>query len=124
MIDYKALKHSDNGMPTWDGFLGPVLQVASTKEKWIGKDLDNAVLAKVNLPEELATLRYSLKYHDLVAYSRVGWALSDLKPAGLLTSPKRSIYQISDKGKRLLDKYGLNITRELVNLHTFNTKKL
>lgn len=33
MIDYQTLKHSDNGMPTWDRFLGPVLQVASTKEK-------------------------------------------------------------------------------------------
>lgn len=32
MIDYKTLKHSENGMPTGDGFLGPILQVASQKE--------------------------------------------------------------------------------------------
>ena len=38
MINYKTLKHSDNGMPTWDGFLGPVLQVADKKEIWKGKN--------------------------------------------------------------------------------------
>lgn len=61
MIDYQTLKHSDNGMPTWDRFLGPVLQVASTKEKWIGKDLDNAILTEINLPEKLAMLRYTFQ---------------------------------------------------------------
>ena len=115
MIDYKTLKHSDNGMPTWDAFLGPILQVANTKEKWIGKDLNNAVLAEINLPKELATLRYSSKYHDLVAYNRSGWALSDLKLSGLLESPERSVYKISELGKKILKEYGLNITRELVH---------
>ena len=114
MIDYKTLKHSDNGMPTWDAFLGPILQVANTKEKWIGKDLNNAVLAEINLPKELATLRYSSKYHDLVAYNRSGWALSDLKLSGLLESPERSVYKISELGKKILKEHGLNITRELV----------
>lgn len=33
-MDYKTLKHSDNEMPTWDGFLGSTLQVASTKDLW------------------------------------------------------------------------------------------
>lgn len=115
MIDYKTLKHSDNGMPTWDAFLGPILQVANTKEKWIGKDLNNAVLAEINLPKELATLRYSSKYHDLVAYNRSGWALSDLKLSGLLESPERSVYKISELGKKILKEPGLNITRELVH---------
>lgn len=115
MIDYKTLKHSDNGMPTWDAFLGPILQVANTKEKWIGKDLNNAVLTEINLPKELATLRYSSKYHDLVAYNRSGWALSDLKLSGLLESPERSVYKISELGKKILKEHGLNITRELVH---------
>lgn len=115
MIDYRTLKHSDNGMPTWDAFLGPVLQVASTKNEWIGKELDQAVLDEVNLPKELANLRYASKYHDLIAYNRVGWALSELKLSGLLNSPRRSIYRISETGKEALYKYGLNITREFVH---------
>lgn len=36
MIDYKTLKHSNNGMPIWDGFLGPLLQLANKKK--FGKD--------------------------------------------------------------------------------------
>lgn len=115
MIDYKTLKHSDNGMPTWDAFLGPVLQVANTKDEWVGRDLNNAVIKEVNLPEDLANLKYSSKYKDFVAYNRVGWALSDLKISGLLVSPKRSIYKISQSGKEALEKYGLNITREFVH---------
>ena len=115
MIDYRTLKHSDNGMPTWVAFLGPVLQVASTKREWIGKELDQAVLDEVDLPEELANLRYASKYHDLIAYNRVGWALSELKLSGLLNSPKRSIYRISETGKEALAKYGLNITRDFVH---------
>ena len=117
MINYKILKHSDNGMPTWDGFLGPLLQVANQKEIWKRQELIQGVLKEVNLPEELATLRYTSRWHDLVAPDRINWALSDLKISGLLSSPKRGMYQITDLGKRFSKEYGLNITRELVHSH-------
>ena len=67
-----------------------MLKVASMKKQWVDRDLYNEVIQEINLPEKLATLRYSSKYHDLVAYNRVGWALTDRKLAGLLTSPKLS----------------------------------
>lgn len=84
MVDYKDLKHNDNGMPTWDRFLGPTLQVASTKELWQLHDLENNVIKAVNLPDNLATLRYTSKYHDLIAENRINFAISDLKLSGLL----------------------------------------
>ena len=115
MIDYKTLKHSDNGMPTWDAFLVPVLQVASSKKNWKRQELIQAVLDELSLPQELLNLRYASKYHDLVAPDRINWALSDLKISGILTSPKRGQYQITDIGKQVLNEYGLNITRELVH---------
>ena len=115
MIDYKTLKHSDNGMPTWDGFLGPVLKVAETEKIWKRQDLINNILEEVNLPDNLAKMTYSSKWHDLVAADRVNWALSDLKISGLLNSPKRGVYQISDVGRAMLKEYGLNITREVVH---------
>lgn len=115
MIDYKTLKHSDNGMPTWDGFLGPLLQVANQKEIWKRQELIQGVLEEVKLPEELATLRYTSRWHDLVAPDRINWALSDLKISGLLSSPKRGMYQITDLGRKVSNQYGLNITRELVH---------
>ncbi|WP_288646601.1 restriction endonuclease [uncultured Lactobacillus sp.] len=69
----------------------------------------------MNLPEELATLIYPSKYHDLVAADRINWALSDLKISSLLNSPEHGKYQISDLGKQALSDYGLNITREYVH---------
>lgn len=115
MIDYKTLKHSDNGMPTWDAFLGPLLKVANEKQAWKRQDLIQATLNEVKLPQELVDLRYPSKYHDLVAADRVNWALSDLKISGLLSSPKRGYYQITDLGKTVREESGLNITRELVH---------
>lgn len=115
MVDYKTLKHSENGMPTWDGFLGPILQVASQKEIWKRLELIQAVLKEVKLPEELASLKYTSKWHDLVAPDRINWALSDLKISGLLNSPKRGMYRITNLGKEISTKYGLNITREQVH---------
>lgn len=115
MIDYKTLKHSDNGMPTWDGLLGPTLLMASTKKQWKLHDLMNETVKSVSLPKELSEMKYASKWHDPVALNRVNWAISDLKLSGMLHSPKRGQYEITDLGKSILEKYGLNITRELVH---------
>ena len=115
MEDYTTLKHSDNGMPTWDGFLGPTLQVASTKELWKLHDLENNVIKAVNLPDNLVNLRYDSRYHDLVAENRVNFAISDLKLSGLLNCPKRGCYEISDLGKRTLSELGTDITAKYVH---------
>ena len=115
MEDYTTLKHSDNGMPTWDRFLGPTLQVASTKELWKLHDLENNVIKAVNLPDNLVNLRYDSRYHDLVAENRVNFAISDLKLSGLLNCPKRGCYEISDLGKRTLSELGTDITAKYVH---------
>lgn len=114
MIDYKTLKHSDNGMPTWDAFFGPVLKVANTKDTWKRLDLINSVLEEVPLPNHLLKLTYPSIWHDPVAPERIGWAIDDLKIAGLLNSPEHEVYQISDLGKEVLKEHGLNITREFI----------
>lgn len=50
-MDYKTLKHSENGMPDWNGFLGPILQVAREKEIWKRLELIQDVLKEAKLPE-------------------------------------------------------------------------
>lgn len=115
MIDYKQLKHNDNGMPTWDGFLGPLLYVANTKAKWSGRELINETLKKLKMPKDLLEMVYPSKYHDNIAYNHANWALSDLKVSGLLHSPKRGKYEITDLGKDALKKYGFNITRAFIH---------
>ncbi len=114
MQNYTTLKHSENGMPIWDSFYGPVLQVALTKDLWKLQDLKDATIKAIALPEKLATLRYASRYHDLVADNRVGWAISDLKIAGLLDSPKRGYYKISKLGKKDIEKQ-LDITKDYVH---------
>lgn len=107
MIDYTTLKHSDNGMPTYEGFLGPVLQVASTRASWKRQDLTNAVLKEVPLPPELASLKYNSKWHDPVAPDRINWAMSDLKIDGLLATKKRATYEITEAGRKMLKEHDL-----------------
>ena len=115
MQNYTTLKHSENGMPIWDSFYSPVLQVALTKDLWKLQDLKDATIKAIALPEKLATLRYASRYHDLVADNRIGWAISDLKLAGLLDNPKRGYYKISELGKKAEEEYGLNITKNYVH---------
>lgn len=74
MIDYKQLKHSDNGMPTWDALLGPLLYVANTKDLWVGRDLINETLENLNMPKELLEMVYPSKYHDNISYNQANWA--------------------------------------------------
>ncbi len=115
MIKYENLKQSANGMPTWDSFLGPLLEIAQTKTLWSRRGLEQAVIDHSDIPEELRNLRYTSKYHDLILNNRIAWALSDLKIAGLLNSPKRGKYEISDLGKEIYQKYGVELKRDIVH---------
>lgn len=115
MIKYEELKQSSNGMPTWDAFLGPILAVSLKKNIWNRKELVQAVVDNSDIPKELRTLRYASRYHDLIIEDRIGWALSDLKIAGLLNTPNRGKYEISNLGKEVYQKYGMKIDRELVH---------
>lgn len=115
MIDYTTLKHSSNGMPTWDAYLGIVLNEASKKELFTAAELKQAAVNQVNLPLSLKNLEYSSNSGEKnVAINRAGWALSDLKIAGLLHSSKRNQYQITTLGKKILADYGLSLTRNTV----------
>lgn len=116
MIDYTTLKHSSNGMPTWDAYLGIVLNEASKKGVFTAAELKQAAVNQVNLPPSLKNLEYSSNNGEKnVAINRAGWALSDLKIAGLLHSPERNQYQITTLGKKILADYGLSLTRNTVH---------
>lgn len=115
MIDYTTLKHSSDGMPTWDAYLGIILNEASKKGVFTAAELKQAAVNQVNLPPSLKNLEYSSNSGENVAISRAGWALSDLKIAGLLHSPERNQYQITTLGKKILADYGLSLTRNTVH---------
>ena len=77
-MNYTELKHTDNGMPTREGFMYPLLEVASQKNTWKKSDLAKEVIKQIELPKELAELRYTSKYHDLVAEVLISFSLSEL----------------------------------------------
>lgn len=114
-MDYTELKHSDNGMPTREGFMYPLLEVASQKTEWQRSELEAEVIKQIKLPKELAELQYTSQYHDLVSETRLGFSLSELVVSGLLHRKRHGVYTITDLGKDYLDKYGVNLTTAVVH---------
>ena len=65
------------------------------------KDTEEGIAAKFELtPEDLTTLLPSGQM--TVFKSRVGWARTYLKKAGLLDSPKRGVYEPPRESRRLV----------------------
>lgn len=115
MIDYTTLKHSSDGMPTWDAYLGILLKLAMNKPLWTADAIKTAAVDELNLPDGLRNKEYNSKYMGNVAKNRAGFALSDLKIAGYLRSPRRGEYKITKLGRKTWEKYGLNLTRAVVH---------
>lgn len=113
MIDYSKLKHTADGMPTWDSLLPVMLQEATRRESWKAGALKKATLDLLNLPTELRKQVYDNGRN--VAMNRASFALSDLRVAGLLSSPKRSIYEITELGKKMAQTYGLDLNKMVVH---------
>lgn len=127
MIDYTTLKHSSDGMPTWDAYLGILLKLAMNKQLWTADAIKTAAVDELNLPDELRNREYNSKSTGNVAKNRAGFALSDLKIAGYLRSPRRGEYEITRLGKDAWKKYGLNLSRTVVHdepLHKQHQAKL
>lgn len=114
MIEYSTLKHDNQGIATWDAFLGVVLQVAQTKEVWKKSELLDSTLKAVDIPDNILNRRYPSKYHDLIIENRVSWTISYLTAADLLYRIKRATYSITQRGKDLSREFGINLTKMTV----------
>lgn len=87
-------------MPTWDGFLLPVLQVLKDGETVQTRDVQERVADHVGLTE--AQRDEVLNSGQLRYRNRIGWAVSSLATAGALVRPRRGSYTMTDVGLRLL----------------------
>ena len=52
-MNYTEIKPSDNGMPTREGFMYPLLEVASQNTIWKKHDLVNEVIKQIELIQAL-----------------------------------------------------------------------
>ena len=88
-------------IPNYEQAMIPVLRVLAGASPRHRRDISALVADSFSLNEaERQQLLPSGKYP--VILSRVGWALSYMKQAGLVEAPKRGVYQITDRGKQVL----------------------
>lgn len=83
--------------------LTPALRVLSDREVWRRRDLEAAVCDHLGLTDEQRA--EVLSSGQLRTQNRIGWALSGLVRAELVTKPARANYQISQAGHDALTQY-------------------
>lgn len=113
--DWRKLKLSPNDLPVWDSFIPYVLEVLKNGEETTRKVIVDRVLDYLELPEDLRRKEYSKSESgQSILANRIGFALSDLLKANAINRPKRAVYQITQKGSALLEKYGEALTTEIL----------
>ncbi|WP_132428433.1 restriction endonuclease [Pseudonocardia endophytica] len=87
-------------MPTWDGFLVPVLRVLSDGSTRQARDLQDYVADHVGLSDEQRS--ETIDSGQLRFRNRINWAVSSLTRANALERPRRGSYVITALGEQLL----------------------
>ncbi|RZU99719.1 restriction endonuclease [Spiribacter vilamensis] len=88
-------------IPRYEACLLPLLQLAADGEPHRTRDAYEAMAQQFELSEADQHEMLPSGKQPLL-HNRVAWALTYLRQAGLLTSPKRGLFQISDVGRGLL----------------------
>ena len=113
--DWKNLKLSSSGLPTWDSFIPYILHILVNGEETTRKVIVDRVLDYLGLPDELRGKEYSKSESgQSILANRIGFALADLYKANAINRPKRAVYQITEKGNSLLTKHGDALTTEIL----------
>ncbi|MFS8794727.1 restriction system protein [Thermostichus sp. OS-CIW-31] len=101
-------------VPDYQSLMLPLLQFAARKETEISTSEAVEALAKeLGLTED--DLREMLPSGVQPTFvNRVGWAATYMKKAGLLETTRRGFYQITDRGRDLLEKQPKTINVELL----------
>lgn len=88
-------------IPDYQTIMLPLLRVIDSKKSVTTKDAVTAVAREFNLTEqEMEQLLPSGNQEIIV--NRVGWARTYMKKAGLISSPRRGILEITERGKKVL----------------------
>lgn len=88
-------------MPTWEGFMIPLLTVMNDGVVRGRRELNVATADVVGLTEEQR--KVTMSSGQLLYPNRIGWGLSYLTNVGALERPRRGQYQITDAGRQLIE---------------------
>lgn len=96
-------------LPKYHETFFPVLEVLGTVDSLHHRDLRNRIRDKYysDLPQDLLEQKTSTGANTLL--DRIGWGMYILKMAKLVQQPTRGIFQITEKGKKILNKGGFTL---------------
>ena len=90
-------------IPDYQTLMLPLLKIASDEKEHSLKEALDVLSKEFDLStDELSELLPSGT--QTIIYNRIGWARTYMKKAGLLTAPKRGHFQITERGKELIQK--------------------
>lgn len=90
-------------IPDYQTLMLPLLQLAADKKEKRIKELIEVLATQFNLSEEERT-QLLPSGQSFIFNNRVGWARTYLKKAGLLSSPKEGMMQITERGLEVLSR--------------------
>src|ERR1700730_6832774 len=101
-------------LPTYEEVMLPVLDILAASGPRHRRELVLEVADRLQLSE--AERQQTLPSGKAtVIMSRVGWALAYLKQARVIESPRRGIYQITDRGREILARRPSKIDGEFLS---------
>lgn len=89
-------------IPDFQTIMLPVLEILKDKNEHTVQELVSKISEKFNLSDE-EKKELLPSGNQAIINNRVGWARTYLKKAGLLESPKRATFRITDKGIEILN---------------------
>lgn len=102
-------------VPKYYKFYVPILEAIDDGEIHLNLEIKAKVAVLLGLSEEDLLERLPSNTQS-VFDNRLGWAKARLKKAGLLISPRKASYQITDEGKRVFHS-GVEITDQYLAEH-------
>ncbi len=88
-------------IPDFQSLMLPVLQIASDGKEHTIRETEAKLAAEFALSDEEKS-RPLASSRQAVFYNRISWAKVYLQQAGLIVSPRRGCFQISERGKQVL----------------------
>lgn len=100
-------------VPDYQTFMLPVLRLLADGEQHRSDALSVAAADAMAVPfEERKALLPSGK--ATILRSRVGWAVTYMRQAGLIDTVRRGVYRITDRGRKVLGSHPMRVDNELL----------
>ena len=95
-------------VPGYQEFMFPILKCLYDGGQYHKKKICEKMIGVFNLTQEQLDERLPSQ-SEPTYINRVGWAITYMKKAGLIDSPTRACYVITDEGKKLVDNNVINL---------------